>query len=175
MASFLRNLQTLINALYEHPEPDTNELVFKCLVELWESNEPILIPAQKDKDGTLYLASVKGNNARNKQPILMTEKSIDGKELANTIIFNQDWLVFFTDDTFFQNRKGMTLMYGTLDNLINHFKEHESDYLGIIVNPYQGNNSLYLTAHLLDVLSGLRDSYREIKAFEKDHQSEVVV
>jgi hypothetical protein len=175
MESFLLKLLTLINALYEHPESNTNELVFKCLVGLWESNEPILIPAKKDKDGTVYLASVKGNNTRNKQPILMTEKSIDGKELANTIIFNQDWLVFFTDDTFFENRKGMTLMYGTLDNLINHYKEHESDYLGIIVNPYQGNNSLHLTAHLLGVLSGLRDSYRESKAFENDNLSKVMV
>ena len=163
MESYSKKLTSLIKSLHEHPDPETNISIMKCLVELWETKESVLVPTRTDEDGDIYLLSLKPNSGKNKNSaFLLTETDIDGQE-CNRVIFDEEWLVCFTEERFFYKKESVSLMYGEFETLIECFKEEEERYLGIVVNPYHEEYVLYLTASSISVLFELRDSYRKSK------------
>jgi len=159
MESFSQKLTSLINNFHENPVTDTNYLIMKCLVELWESNESIIVPTHKDDEGNISLSTIKPNSGKNKDsPLLHTVKYVDGQEFSK-VIYDEEWLVIFTEERFFKKSKGTSLMYGPFDALIQNYTENEDHYLGIIVNPFHDNFTLYLTPRTIGVIKELKESH----------------
>ena len=152
MGPYSQILTNIINEKHEQPESNVDDLIFQCLLAMLKRDETIILPTHSDKNGDIFLSTLSLNFNKNKGPLLLAEISKDGQELANTLVYDQKWLVFFTDERFYKNNKGATLMYGPLNILIDQYIENRDDCLGVIVNPFHKKYSLYLTSRNLDYL-----------------------
>jgi hypothetical protein len=156
----MRKLTILIGAFKENPKPELEYSIMKCLLELWGSNEPIIVPTYKDDNGNVHLSTTSPKAEEDVNvPMLLTEIDSDGRE-SNTIIFDEEYLVFFTDERFYIEHKDVTLMYVPFDTLIEHYSENKHCYLGINVNPFHDHFTLQLTNRAVDYLIELKE-YRK--------------
>jgi hypothetical protein len=138
-------------------KPELGYSIMECLMELWESNEPIIVPTSIDDDGNIHLSTMSPKAEEDAYvPLLRTEIGFDGREI-NTLIFDEDYLVFFTDERFFIEQKDITLMYIPFDVLIEHYSENKDGYLGININPFHEHFTIQLTNTVVDYLIELKE------------------
>lgn len=155
MEPISKKLTRFINTMHENPESGKTELVIMCFIELWKSNEPILVPIVKDSNGNDHFHTLLANPGDdNKMPLLLTGIDKDGKEI-NKLIYDEMFLVFFSDEEFYVKEEDVTLMYLSFDDLIQCYAKNKQDFLGIIVNPYHEKYTFLLPSDGIDLIIAL--------------------
>lgn len=105
MESIMRKLTILIGVSKENPKPELGYSIVECLLELWESNEPIIVPTSIDDDGNIHLSTMSPKAEEDAYvPLMRTEIGFDGREI-NTLIFDEEYLVFSLINDFISNKR----------------------------------------------------------------------
>lgn len=152
MELYSQKLTQLIKEFNETSDLVKNYYVIIWLVEMWKKNASIYVSIRSSKKGIVMLNTMKPYSGRKKKvPLLLTEVNAEGHEY-NRIIFDEEWLMFFTEEQFCQQRKGTTLMQIPIDFIIDEYLENEEQYIGIVINPFHEAYVFYLTSPIIKYL-----------------------
>lgn len=152
MELYSQKLTQLIMEFNETSDLEKNYYVIMWLVEMWRKNESIYVSMRKNKEGSLMISTLKPYSGRKKKvPLLLTEVNGEGEEY-NRIIFDEEWLMFFTEEQLYQQRKGTTLAQIPFNTLMEEYLENEEQYIGIVINPFSEAYVFYLTSQVIKYL-----------------------
>lgn len=146
-------LTRCIKTLTKNPDAAMKNLFFRLMHLIIENKLNVYLPIITDDKGNTFFATIGYRKGLvNGIPLVMTEKNDNGEIYSAKLVSESFWLTFYTDDKFFNETEEINLGYGPLKVLFDHYTKYKDEFLGIIINPYSEENTLYLSDSQINII-----------------------